>query len=105
MALWQNGGYFDGGGRRGAGRGGAVLGFLQQQRKGDTHSHTHGHTYTHCCTEMKQRKISSGFTLSLFHEHHLGVVLEVVSIEEHPLPSGGGTRLQALLIHQRQLLG
>ncbi len=73
----------------------------------ETHTPTHTHVSTHSCTEATPRWLqnSSFFTLSLFHKHHLGVVLEVVSFQEHPLPSGGGTRLQTLLIHQRQLLG
>lgn len=86
-------GYFDGGGREGEGE--AVLGFLQQRRGRHTHTHT----------AVLRGQSSSYFTLSLFHEHHLGVVLEVVSVDEHPLPARGRTRLQAPLIHQRQLLG
>lgn len=75
---------------------------FSNSRERETHTHTHTAALR---WNGANSQISSGFTLSLFHEHHLGVVLEVVSIEEHPLPSGGGTRLQALLIHQRQLLG
>lgn len=64
----------------------AVLGFLQQQRQ------------THSCTNV------SSFTLSLFQKHHFGVMLEVVSFQEHLHASKGGARFQILLFHQRQLL-
>lgn len=83
MALWQDGGYFDGGGGR------RSWGF-SNNGEGDT---------------RRRVQNSSLFTLSLFHEHHLGVVLEVVSVDVHPLAPVGGTRLQAALVHQRQLLG
>ena len=43
MALWQEGGYFDGGGRGGRE---AVLGFLQQRRGRHTHTHARTHTST-----------------------------------------------------------
>ncbi len=103
MALWQDGGYFDGGGRRGT-EGGSCSSGVSPTTERETHRHTHTHTQLHWEDRVLTLLNSSFFTLSLFHEHHLGVVLEVVSVKEHPLPPMGGTRLQALLIHQRQLL-
>lgn len=70
------------------GGGGTVVGLLQQWRE----------------TQMNTPQVLL-FTLSLLHKHHFGVVLEVVSFQQHLLSSRGGTRLHTLLVHQRQLLG
>lgn len=44
------------------------------------------------------------FTLSLFHEHHLGLREEVEASEKHHLASSGGVTVHALLLHQGKLL-
>lgn len=43
-------------------------------------------------------------TLRFLHEHHLGVVEEVESTQEHHFAAGGRVALHALLLDQGELL-